>query len=129
MKLTKSQLKQIIKEEIAKVLRETSQLPLGQTTLTTSDGIKHTLEITDLETYPDDNSGNLVYTIDGVEYDWEFLTGYNPEGAANHIMISLKDKKNEDLERIVTDWMKNLRLNLEPKDTSIGTISGIPLDL
>ena len=91
MKITKGQLKQIIKEEITKVLRERttpSELEPWQTTLTTPAGKRHTLIITDIEEY-DDATGYMTYKIDDREFDWEYPSGWSPEFAGVDILERL----------------------------------------
>jgi hypothetical protein len=121
MKITKSQLKRVIKEEIKRVLREnnaagrrsagTFALPV-ETVVTTSDGKKHKLKIIDIGsgTAGDPAWGGLDYEIDGEDFEWEFHTGYFAEYAAEHIIEKIDDEENEKLKSQLTVWLEKLNL-------------------
>jgi len=111
MRLTARQLRQVIKEELARALKESASL--GTTSVTTGDGQEHTLEITGLESGygGDDAQGELAYTIDGRDFEWEFHSSYYPEGAAYNIAENLNDEDNEVLEHQIIAWLKKLNLS------------------
>jgi hypothetical protein len=114
MKITKTKLRKLIKEELERVLEWTERFPeeLGSTTLKTSDGKQHTLVITGLQTgYRDDTAqGSFNYTIDGKDFDLEFHSGYDEYGGAANILLNLNDEDNDALFEQIADWLEELRL-------------------
>ena len=113
MKITKSQLKHIIKEEISKILKENSPNLPAETTVTTRDGIKHRLKVTDVESgyYGDTAQGGFYYEIDGEEHEWEFHSGYYAPGAAMAIMDALDEEYSEELEDQIVAWLEKLNIS------------------
>ena len=112
MKITKSQLKQIIKEEIAKTLNENMPRLPAETAITTSKGTKHRLKVTDVDSgwYGDPAQGGFYYEIDGDKHEWEFHSGFYADGAASHIIEALDDEENEQLEEQIEDWLEGLNI-------------------
>jgi hypothetical protein len=110
MKISKTRLKEIIKEELSRVMKEGANL--GDTSVTTSDGEKHALVITGLEMgdFDDPAQGELSYTIDGNDFYWEIHSGYYAGGAASNIVFNLDDEDNEDLEAALEAWLEGLNL-------------------
>ena len=100
MKITKQRLKQIIKEEFSRILKENTSLPFA--TSFTVDGQEHKLVFIEYETSFHDTGeeyGELLYTIDGKKFYWEIDDqGYRAEGAAYSIASKLeppiKDENN-----------------------------------
>jgi hypothetical protein len=116
MKITKAQLKQIIKEEMGRMLKENnSALPTEPRDITTSDGKVQKLVITDLEAgfHNDPAWGKLYYTIDGRDFEWEFDSGYHPEGATDSILTKLDDEENDALYEELENWLGGLDLSSE----------------
>jgi len=123
MKITKSQLKQIIKEEISKILKEAETIDsgepqdLGNTSVKARDGQEHTLVITGVLEY-DDDTGVFSYTIGKTEYEWDLSSGYHEAGAADDIMQTLGyDPDDEDDEQVMQtqqqlkSWLEGLDLS------------------
>ena len=121
MKITKRQLRRIIKEGVSRTLKEIANIDSGElrdiasTTVINSDGQEQVLVFTGV-TEHDDASGEFYYRLDNTEHMWEFYSGFHVEGAASAIVEELglydDDEEDEALEgwRPLIDWLQSLKI-------------------
>jgi hypothetical protein len=121
MKITRRQLRRIIKEGASRTLKEIANIDSGElrdiasTTVVNSDGQEQVLVFTGV-TEHDDASGEFYYRLDNTEHEWELSSGYHDDGAASHIMEELGfdpyDDEVEALEgwRPLIDWLQSLKI-------------------
>ena len=119
MKIKKSQLKRIIREEVSRVLKEIADIDSGplrdisDIMITTPDGKETKVIFTGIVEL-DDASGEFHYKVDGKEYEWEYFSGYYKQAAAEHIMGTLdldhRAESNWSIQDKLHSWLDSLEI-------------------